>query len=215
MTEVQKKKAGVFWLENPTKLLSSTKIFPTAGMDKAEKLNALTRLALLITAVLYLFDYDQAGLFAILSLLVLVCLNYVGTGLDGDNIEHFTLTPTYLSDDLEQTVAPPLFAEEWQVPPPAYDLQAEHRTPSTFEEPLKPQSYPYGQYLTKTNLLPSDEYYTHQNAGGARQARDYANSAFLRHSLVNQENMTRIYKKTLERRFKHNCQDTVSPYSSY
>ncbi len=51
--------------------------------------------------------------------------------------------------------------------------------------------------------------------GGARNAREYYNSTFLKNDLAFRENMTRIYKKKLDRRFRHNTQDTWSPFQSY
>jgi hypothetical protein len=147
--------------------------------------------------------------------------------LEGDDlnhetplIEHFSVVPTYVGTDFQQTIVAPTFAEEWQIPPPAYDLYTQVPYPGasqdTFETPLQPKSYPYAQYLTRTNLLPSDEYFTHLGCGGARTAREYINSTFLRHDLAYRENMTRLYKKRLNRRFRHNNSgDTVSPFSSY
>ena len=113
----------------------------------------------------------------------------------------------------------PTYAEEWQIPPPAYDLYTNvpytGAEADTFEAPMRPQSYPYGQYLTNTNLMPGDEYYTRMGCGGARTAREYVNSTFLRHDLARRENMTRLYKKQLSRRFRNNTNDTFSPFVSY
>jgi len=214
-----------FWLEDPCKLFSSFKFFPTSDMTKTEKLNALTRLALVIAGIMYFMKYEHTLTFVVLALLLIVALNYSGEDkfeiqtTKVDNIEDFTIVPTYIGTDFQQTIVAPTFAEEWQVPPPAYDLytQVPYSGPSkdNFETPMQPQSYPYGQYLTRTNLLPSDEYYTHLGCGGARSAREYVNSSFLRHSLAHQDNMTRIIKKKLNRRFRQNSQDTISPYSSY
>jgi len=224
-----------FWLENPCKLFTSLNLFPNTTMTKPEKLNSLTRLALVLGGIMYAMKYEHAITFVVLAVLLIVVLNYSGddgfergksdsqTKLteDGDKVgrEDFTMVPTYLGTDFQQTIVAPTFAEEWQIPPPAYDLytQVPYPGPSkdTFQTPMQPQSYPYGQYLTRTNLLPSDEYYTHLGCGGARTAREYANSTFLRHSLAHQDNMTRIIKKKLNRRFRQNSQDTISPYSSY
>jgi hypothetical protein len=52
--------------------------------------------------------------------------------------------------------------------------------------------------------------------GGPKQAREYVNSAFTRHTLAYRDNLTRLYKKRLARRFRNsNVYDTFSPYSSY
>lgn len=209
-----------FWVENPCILVTDIKVFPTAEMCKDEKLNALTRLSIIIALVMYLMRYRHWFIFLVLALFIIVLLKYVKVPTSQAPIdkEHFTIVPTYVGTDFQQTTVTPTFAEEWQIPPPAYDVYTQvpyPDNPDTFEKPLKPQSYPYGQYLTRTNLLPADEYYTHLGCGGPQKAREYINSTFLRHDLAFRENMMRLYKKKLSRRFRHNCQDTFSPYHSY
>jgi hypothetical protein len=132
-------------------------------------------------------------------------------------VEGFSVTPTYVGDDFTQTVVPPLFAEEWDVIPPAYDLvEPNPESTAGFAQPLQPQSYPYGQYLTKTNLLPIDQEAIAVNGcGGARSAREYANGAWLRNQLAFQENITRLHKQRIARRFKHNTANTFSPFQSF
>jgi Ca2+/Na+ antiporter len=217
-----------FWIEDPCILFSDFEIFPKKDMSLSEKMNALTRLVVIVTIIMYFLKFKYWLVFGALSILLVVVFysmkkrqmsNYSGSSVDEtDEQENFTLTPTYVGDDFTQTVVSPTFSEEWQVPPPAYDLYTEVPLPDEdirFEEPLRPQSYPYGQYLTKTNLLPSDEYYTHTGCGGTQNAREYANSAFLRHDLAHRDNMMRIFKKKLNRRFRHNTNDVFSPYMSY
>jgi len=206
-----------FFVDDPCVLFTNIRLFPLAGMTKDEKLNALTRLSIAIAAVLYFMQYEYWLTFLILSILIIVLLKYASKDAEAATAtkEDFTLVPTYASPDLQTTTVAPLFAEEWQIYPPAYDLYVNTAPSVKFEEPLMPQSYPYGQYLTRTNLLPSDEYATHMLNGGPRQAREYVNGAFLRHELGFRENMTRLYKKKLARRFRHNCNDTFSPFQSY
>ncbi len=211
-----------FWVENPCVLLTDIKVFPTAEMCKDEKLNALTRLSLIIALIMYLMKYQHWFIFLVLALFIIVLLKYVKVPAapqsEEPTKEHFTVVPTYVGTDFQQTTVTPTYAEEWQIPPPAYDVYTQvpyPNNPDTFEKPLKPQSYPYGQYLTRTNLLPVDEYYTHLGCGGPQKAREYINSTFLRHDLAFRENMMRLYKKKLARRFRHNCSDTFSPYHSY
>lgn len=207
-----------FWAENPCILLTDMKVFPTAEMSVNQKLNALTRLAIIIAVVMYFMKYKQWFAFISIALLVIVLLKYTKPSEQENVREDFTVVPTYVGTDFQQTTVVPTYAEEWQIPPPAYDIYTQvpyPDHPDTFQAPLKPQSYPYGQYLTRTNLLPSDEYYTHLGCGGPQKAREYVNSTFLRHDLAFRDNITRIYKKKLARRFRHNCQDTYSPYHSY
>lgn len=227
-----------FWLDDPCILVTDLAILPTQKMSKAEKLNALTRLVIIVGLCMYFAKYRQWATFIVCGVLLIILL-YCGSGDSAQQfpspvtpasadttiddrselVENFSIVPTYIGTDFNQTIVSPTFAEEWQIPPPAYDqyTQIPYSGPEkdTFEMPLTPQNYPYGQYLTKTNLLPSDEYYTHMGCGGTQTAREYANSSFLRHDLAFRENMMRLHKKSLNRRFRHNTQDTFSPYHSY
>ncbi len=198
-----------FWGKDPCALFSSLSIIPCPEMTKDEKLNSLTRLVLLVCLILYFLEYKNWITILIISLAVILLI-YVTS----KNREGFTLTPTYTDTDFTQTAVAPLYAEEWQIPPPAYDLMQTNPLPSAplFQEPALPQSYPYGQLLSGQNLLPSDGYMVDMLNGGTMQARSYANSSFLRSRLAFQDNMTRILKKKLARRFRSNCNDTVSSY---
>lgn len=204
-----------FWVEDPCVLLTDFDFIPCKDKSKNSNLNAVTRSVIVAAILLYLFNYDFWLIFLLISLLVIVILKYMKKEENGENREGFTVVPTYQGLDMQQTTVAPLFSEEWQIYPPAYDLYENLPPPVTFEEPLKPQSYPYGQYLTTTNLLPSDEEHTRMLSGSTRDAREYANSSFLRHDLAFRENMSRVYKKSLARRFRNNCNDTFSSYSSY
>ncbi len=200
-----------FWAEDPSVLLKSPCIFPTSSMDPVEKLNALTRLSVIVAAILWYLDYKHWPTILLASLLAITIVR-----CNRKKREQFTIVPTFNGTDLGQTSVAPLYAEEWQIPPPSYDL-LENQTESglTYGEPLYPQQYPHGQFLSTTNMLPSDEYGTHVLSGGQREARNYFNNSFLRHDLAHRENMTRILKKKMERRFRHNTQDTFSPFESY
>lgn len=213
-----------FWVEDPCILLKDLNIFPTFEMSRNEKLNALTRLTVIITIVMYLMDYKQWFTFLLLALLIIILLKYLNNSSDNYKkedegvIEHFTTVPTYSGTEFHQTIVSPVYSEEWRTPPPTYDITTNVPPVDSsmcFEEPLRPQSYPYGQYLTHTNLIPSDAYQTHLGTGSHIEAREYANSAFLRHTLAHRENMTRLWKKKLARQFKHNTTNSFSPYYSY
>lgn len=211
-----------FFVDDPCVLFTNIRLFPLAGMTKDEKLNALARLSIAISIALYFFQYEHWLTFLISAILIVVLMKYASTKDQKDTTgqketvkEDFTLVPTYASPDLQTTTVAPLFAEEWQIYPPAYDLYVNTPPAVKFEEPLMPQNYPYAQYLTRTNLLPSDEYATHMLNGGPRQAREYVNGSFLRHELAHRENMTRLYKKRIARRYRHNTGETFSPFHSY
>lgn len=205
-----------FWVEDTCILFTNPQIFPTPSMSRNEKLNSLTRLAIVISVVLYIMKYEYWLPFLLISVLAIVLLKYAGKIKDEVEKEHFTIVPTYLAPDFEQTIVPPLFAEEWQILPPAYDLYSQVPPDITFKEPLRPQAYPYGQYLTRTTLIPGQEAAVHMLNGSLRDAREYVNNSFLRNDLAFRDNISRIYKKKLEKRFRnYQTQDTISPYHSY
>lgn len=131
-------------------------------------------------------------------------------------MERFTVIPTNLTPFKHTTVSP-IFAEEWHIRPPAYDLY-ENRVPEReyIENKIDdPRNYPYAQYLTKTNLLPHDQKQVNLYCNGLGSARGYINSNFTQHDIAFRENMTRILKKKLQRRFRHECNDSFSPYRSF
>lgn len=203
-----------FWGKNPISLLESMAIIPCPEMSRDEKLNSLTRLAIVCSVVLYLLEYKH-WLIALVIAIALIFLAYLSKT---SQVEGFTITPLYVDTDFTQTQVAPTYSGEWQVPPPVYE-QIETIPPADdgnvgFMEPMKPQNYPYGQILSTTNTLPYDDYNIRMMNGGVEQARSYANSAFLRHRLAFQDNISRVFKKSLARRFRHNnvYSDTVSPY---
>lgn len=131
--------------------------------------------------------------------------------------EHFTIVPTAFQPFNHLTVSP-MYAEEWHVRPPVYDLyinqplrEREYQQINKIDDP---RDYPYGQYLTTTNLLPGDEKKIALYCNSKSNALGYINSTFTMNDIAFRENMTRIMKKKLARRFRHECNDTFSPYYS-
>ncbi len=130
---------------------------------------------------------------------------------------------SFVSPKFLHTTVSPIFAEEWHVRPPAYDIYDNY--PDYCEDVpinkiLDPRDFPYGQYLTRVNLLPSDErkvalYNTCKYFYKEPSPIGYINSKFVIDDITFRDNMTRINKKLLARRFRHNCNDTFSPYNSF
>ena len=204
-----------FWLEEPCSLFASVTLLPHASQTVGEQLNSVTRITIIIVAILYLMGYEKwlmVGSIAMASIVVFWLMSRACK----KRSEGFSVTPTYLNPNYEQTVVAPTFAEEWQNPPPVYDVFAESVDDFEFIPPkTDPRSYPYGEYLTNMNMLPADEHDMNMLGGGATQAREYANSAFLRNDLSYRDNIMQIQKLKIARRFRHNCNDVVSPYESY
>ena len=194
--EMEKKKEPEtpFWITSPCILVSSLVFLPTESMSKNERLNALTRLVLIVTAVLYYCNFEHWMIFGLVAVLAIVLFKYGGKK---DAREDFSITPTYASNNFQDVTVSPLFSEEWQIPPPAYDLAINEPQWDTFEMPRTMGGYPYSQYLTRTNLLPSDEQAIRMLNGGPRQARAYINDAWTRNTLGYRANIERLYKKSL------------------
>lgn len=209
----------IFWAEDPCVLFQNFTIFPTAQMSREQKLNTISRLVIVISIVMFAFGYQNWLNFILAAFLIIFLINYMGRGILPENIniqEHFTVPPTFNSIDFQQTTVAPLFAEEWQIIPPSYDLVSSIPKPPIEQTPVLPPSvFPYGQVLSNTNLLPADEHLVRQLDGSTRNAREYVNSTFLRNDLAERDNLTRIYKKKLERRFRQNCSGSFGAYSSY
>jgi hypothetical protein len=114
-------------------------------------------------------------------------------------------------------VTSPIFAEEWHVRPPAYDIYVNYppKYPPDINVIKDPRMYPYAQYLTLTNLIPKDEYKVTLFCNGLGNALGYMNSEFTRDDVAFRDNISRIHKLKLARRFRNNCNDTFSPYQSF
>ena len=66
-----------FWLEEPISLFRNTSLVPQCGMTTGARLNALTRLILIITLILYLSKFGRWWLFLLLGLLLIIVLYYL------------------------------------------------------------------------------------------------------------------------------------------
>ena len=127
-----------------------------------------------------------------------------------------TVVPTHMIPFKHITVAP-IFSEEWHIRPPTYDIYT--NKPSEPAEKIRkiedPRDYPYGQYLTNLNVLPSEEKFINLFCDKKGTAIGYVNSNFVLHDIKYREDMTAILKDKLARQFRHECNDTFSPYHSF
>lgn len=86
-----------FWLNDPTILFNSVNIWPTKDMHKEEKLNAMTRLIILVTILLYLITDNIRVLVAgVVTIVAIVILRYAHNNTPKETSEGFdNLTNTY------------------------------------------------------------------------------------------------------------------------
>lgn len=203
-------------MQRPCALIEDLTPLPTERMSKDQKLNALTRLVLLVSLALYWRKNKQWHIFLSVGIAIVLLFKYSKGGCSVR--EGFSVNPTYSGADFTQTIVAPVYAEEWHNPPPSYDVT---ETLTSVDDlyggipEVDPRSYPYGQYLTKTNLLPADEFDTHRMNRGLNQTREFINNSYTRRDIAFRNDIMRIHKKKLARRFRQNCNDNFSPYTSY
>ena len=81
-----------FWLEEPICLFRNATLIPVCGMTAAARLNALTRLIIVITLILWLACIGQWWLFLLLGLLLVLILYY----LDHQAVSNNVLVENYV-----------------------------------------------------------------------------------------------------------------------
>jgi hypothetical protein len=112
------------------------------------------------------------------------------------------------------TVAP-IYAEEWHIRPPTYDLVENNDLDMpTFNDVKDPRDYPYGQYVTLTNLRPIEEANI-KFLPNLKEAIYYINNTFTLNDISFRDDISQITKMKMARRFRHDDYDTFSPYNSF
>lgn len=226
-----------FWMNDPWVLISNASFLPKKCMSQNEQLNSLTRLSILLSIIMKFMKNQNWLYFLLISILVIVFIKFT------KGVENFSITPLETNnnnnnnniieldafedtrgENKEHVFVNPVFSEEWQINPnifPEEDLFGSvgpNEPFSGFEQPTRADT-PYSQYLSRTNLLPSDEAMfgtlSSKGKGSQQWAREYANSAFTRNTIAHRNDMMSIYKKSLNRRFQNNCNDTFSPFHSF
>lgn len=220
--EVPIQKHDKFWLSQPDVLIKQFCVFPSPKNTFNKNMNCITTVIVLIGIILLFFKIQV--MYVILAMLIsILCIAIFTKMHNKRRKEGFARDPHYLDDDFIQTNVTPLVAEEWHFNPPAYELVSQISGDGRdFTEPvfgkkqyMEPPLVPYRQYLTRTNLLPGDEAEINLFDGGVTGARTYMNDAFTRHALSFKENMSRLYKKSNNRRYRMNNYEVISPYTSF
>ncbi len=65
-----------FWIENPAVLLSSLDVFPNSDMSEEERLNAITRLIIVISVILLVMGYKEWLIFLIIGIVFVVIIYF-------------------------------------------------------------------------------------------------------------------------------------------
>jgi hypothetical protein len=223
-----------FWVEDISVLVNNIRLLPTDDMTRDEKLNVLMRIIIISTVALYFLKWTWWKEFVFGATLVCIFFKYNSLGCATDTRENFSVIPTMGPGDpaIAQTYITPLFSEEWVVNPALTDDitplngHADDMFPTTLIDNTE-TSYPYGQYLTRTNLLPGTEARLAAQSsagnkgminhnGGAMSAKEFANSEWLRNDLAHRENLITTYNRKMNRRYQNNGEGyIISPYKAY
>lgn len=223
-----------FWVNDPCILFTDIVFFPVQSMTPNEKLNAITRLVLLITIIMIACRYEYWAAFLLVGLVIvllgkLIIVPLISTPTS-ETIENFSVSPTYVpvnanmyevcasdgipdvspvySDyDFKTITVPPVFSEEWRSPPPCYDS---HDVSADLTDlcDIEDDRPVYAQYITPSNLLP------YQQLGTFNQTLDYAklymNDEFTKDTLQFRNDMTRLFTNKVDRWYRGGCYDALS-----
>lgn len=77
-----------FWFEDPSALFQTFDITPNVNMTDAERLNAMTRVIIIIAAVMFLVKFPAWWLFLCLGLIVVIVFWYIIKGREQTYNEH-------------------------------------------------------------------------------------------------------------------------------
>lgn len=77
-----------FWIERPNNLIESSCLVPTKNMSNEEKLNTLSRLTILISLAIMVFNFKSGIQFLVVGMILLIAYN---SCLDKDDMNYTTL----------------------------------------------------------------------------------------------------------------------------
>lgn len=78
-----------FWLEEPASLFKRLSLLPHCGMTDCERLNAMTRLIIVIAVILFIIPLASWWLFLILGIILIVGLYYMSRTPKPNIIENY------------------------------------------------------------------------------------------------------------------------------
>jgi len=197
-----------FWLNNPCVLFSSFNLIPGPDLPLNERLNALTRIILIATVVMLVFEYEYWYWFLIAGLLIVMVLKIVGS----KKTEGFSIPPTYIDGAEPMTTVPPLFSSEWSSPPAIYDEYTNVPPPQACGDYTEDRPI-FGQYISSSRLFPYQS--EHIQNVPLNDAQLLQNDEFTRDTLQFRNDIVRNYVNRMNRVYKNSCYDSISPYNSY
>lgn len=165
--ETDTKKELPFWVENPNILLNPahfTEFFPSTDMTYNQKLNAITRMVIVITiAVFFITRTFRSVVFGILSVFSIYLVHHyytldkkrkdAFTGLDGQTAKN-NAALSALGDDADELVAPTLVFDQPTAQNPFSNVLITDVTGNPKKKPAPPA---YNEKVNKTILEAAKE----------------------------------------------------------
>lgn len=91
-----------FWFENPSTLLRNFDVMPQSDMNDAERLNAMTRMVIIIAIIMFVAQFQLWWLFLALGLITVIALWYLVKSREQIYLESLRRRREYLRRPLIQ-----------------------------------------------------------------------------------------------------------------
>ena len=85
-----------FWFEEPSALFQTFDIVPNQDMTDAERLNAMTRVVIIITAIMFIVKFPLWWMFLVIGIITVIVLWYIVKGRDELYADHVRRQTEYL-----------------------------------------------------------------------------------------------------------------------
>lgn len=85
-----------FWFEDPSALFQTFDIIPTNNMTDAERLNAMTRVIIIIAAIMFVVKFPAWWMFLIIGIIVVIILWYIIKSREQIYADHMRRQTEYL-----------------------------------------------------------------------------------------------------------------------
>lgn len=100
---------NAFWFEDPSALFQTFDIIPNADMTDAERLNAMTRVIIVISAIMFVVKFPAWWLFLVLGIIVVIILWFIIKGRDqiyAEQMRKYRFNREYLRKPKRQIIQP-------------------------------------------------------------------------------------------------------------
>lgn len=95
-----------FWFEDPSALFQTFEVVPNQNMTDAERLNAMTRVIILITAIMFVIKFPLWWMFLVIGIIVVIIMWYIVKGRDELYADHVRRQTEYLRRPPKSIIQP-------------------------------------------------------------------------------------------------------------